>query len=308
MRLDSIKRLFTKRRPFTKRIGIEPPAPSAGRSGCAIVIQVKDEASYIAEWAAFHKAVGIGHFFVYDHGSTDETRSVLRSILPDEMLTIVPWAFQMHDVGLDQPLNSQVIAFSHAILNFGADFRWMAFIDVDEFLLPRTGRTIDEALAGAGGFPNVSLPWHMFGTSGHKSRPPGPVTRSYTMRAADPMSPLKHVLNFKCIVDPCAVSEVSVHHFHTKEFGDQTVNDVGKRFPLVRRKSPEFYSSKYLQLNHYYTRSEDELIEKIGRGAASPASVAVLRERLLTARENIEREQFEDRALIDFLDENGIEI
>ena len=168
-------RLFNRKAPFTKRIEIEPPQPQADRHGIAIATVLRDEERYVAEWASFHRAVGVRHFFVYDDGSTDDTLSILRELLPQAELTILPWRFGMRDVSVGLPLNRQVLAFAHAILNFGAGFRWMAFIDVDEFILPKTGRTIEEALAGAKGFPNISLPWHMFGTSGHKTCSAGPV-------------------------------------------------------------------------------------------------------------------------------------
>jgi hypothetical protein len=301
-------RLFNRKAPFTKRIEIEPPSPRPDRRGIAIATVLRDEEHYIGEWASFHRAVGVRHFFIYDDGSTDRTLSTLRDLLPEEELTILPWRFGMRDVRIGLPLNRQVLAFAHAILNFGADFRWMAFIDVDEFILPKTGRTIEEALAGAKGFPNISLPWHMFGTSGHKTRPDGPVTRNYTLRAADPMSRLENVMNFKCIVDPCAVSEVSVHHFHTREFGDRTANDSGHVFPLAKRKSPDFYSSRHLQLNHYYTRSEEEFMKKIERGGVSPTPWEKRKTRLSIALKNLEKDQVEDFSMIQFLDRGGISI
>lgn len=301
-------RLFPKRPPYTKRIAIEPPAAMDGRAGCAIVTHLKNEASYIAEWALFHKAIGVRHFFVYDHGSTDGTPDLLRAALPGDRLTVMPWALRLRDVTNEQALNSQTLAFAHAILNFGGGFRWMAMIDADEFLLPRTGRTIDDALEGAQGFPNISLPWHMFGTGGHKTRPEGPVTRNYTMRAADPLSRLKNASNFKCIVDPCAVCEVSIHHFQTKEFGDLTANDTGRRFPLAQRKSPEFYSAQYLQLNHYYTKSEEEMLAKIERGVPSATTPEVYRKRVMTAKENIEKIQIEDDSIVEFIERNEISI
>lgn len=301
-------RLFNRKAPFTKRLEIDPPSPGAGRHGVAIVTVLRDEEHYVAEWVSFHRAVGVRHFFVYDDGSTDRTLQILRDLLSQTELTILPWRFGMRDVRNDLPLNRQVLAFAHAILNFGADYRWMAFIDVDEFILPKTGRSIEEALAGAKGFANISLPWHMFGTSGHKTRPAGPVTRNYTLRARDPMSRLKNVMNFKCIVDPCAVSEVSVHHFHTKEFGDRTANDDGKVVPLDKRKSPDFYSSRHLQLNHYYTRSEEEFARKIERGGVSPTVWEKRKTRLSIALENIEKDQVEDRSMIQFLDGNCIQL
>lgn len=299
-------RLFNRKAPFTKRIEIEPPLPKEDRYGIAIVTVMRDEEHYVAEWVSFHRAVGVRHFFVYDDGSKDRSVAILRETLPQSELTILPWLFGMRDVRNGLPLNRQVLAFAHAVLNFGGDFRWMAFIDMDEFILPKTGRTIEEALAGAKGFPNISLPWHMFGTSGHKNRPAGPVTRNYTLRCADPMSRLQNAMNFKCIVDPCAVSEVSVHHFHTKEFGDRTANDAGRVFPLDKRKSSEFYSSDHLQLNHYYTRSEQEFMRKIERGGVSPTAWEKRKIRLTIALESIEKDQIEDRAMIDFMDRNEI--
>lgn len=301
-------RLFGRKAPFTKRIRIEPPAPQIDRHGVAIATVLKDEELYIAEWVSFHRAVGVRHFCVYDDGSTDRTLSILHELLSGDELTILPWRFGMHEVSNGFPINRQVIAFAHAILNFGSRFRWMAFIDVDEFILPKAGRTIEEALVGAKGFPNISLPWHMFGTSGHEKRPAGLVTRNYVLRAADPMSRMKNVMNFKCIVDPCSISEVSVHHFCTKEFNDSTSNDSGNIYSLNQRKMKQFYSSSYIQLNHYYTKSMEEFMKKIERGGVSPTLWEKRKTRLCTALENIEKAQVEDFSMVEFLDKNDISL
>lgn len=298
---------FMKKPPYSKLLTITPPQPSADRHGVAIVSVVRNEASYIGEWAKFHQAVGIRHFFIYDDASTDGTVDVLKAAVGDR-LTVTPWAGRYTDVRTGLLLNSQAIAFAHAILNYGADYRWMAFIDIDEFLLPKTGLTVEEALAGAGGFPNISLPWHMFGRSGHKMRPAGPITRNYTMRSADPMSTKKNASNFKCIVDPCEVTEVSIHHFSTRGHGEMTSNDIGQPFSRKGRKQPQFYSSKYLQLNHYYTKSDEELRAKLSRGPASPASRQRYEHRVTTAVESIESEVVEDRSMIDFLDKIALKL
>ncbi|MDE1995171.1 MAG: glycosyltransferase family 92 protein [Rhizobiaceae bacterium] len=291
-----------------KKLAIDPPKPLPGRHGVAIAACVKDEAGYIEEWVRFHRAVGVRHFYIYDNGSTDETCAVLRGLLDAEALTIIPWAGRMLDAATGTPLNGQVITFAHAILNFGGAYRWMAFIDVDEFLLPKQGRTIEQALEAIGDFPNVSLPWHMFGTSGHKTRPAGPLTLNYTMRGADPMTEKDDVRNFKCIVDPCAVTEVSVHQFQTKAFGDLTANDAGQRFSRRARKSRDFYSNRFLQLNHYYSKSEEELAAKVNRGWAYDASAAKYRDKVLSVVRAIEEDLVLDRAMIDFIERNHIDL
>lgn len=299
--------LFGKKLPYTKHLSITPAQPVPGRSGIAIAACVRNEARYIGEWLRFHLAVGVRHFYVYDDGSTDGTADIIRDVAGSHA-TIMPWAGRMTDVSSRNLLNSQAIAFAHAILNFGALYERMAFIDADEFLLPKQGDTVMEALAGAKGFPNISLPWHMFGTGGHKTRPEGGVLRNYLVRARDPLSRLKNASNFKCIVDPCAVKEVSIHQFQTLEHGEMTANDEGRTFTRKGRKKPEFYSARFLQLNHYYSKSGQDLEEKLKRGPASPASRERYNERVLSAVANIEVDTVEDRAMVDFLDRTGINL
>lgn len=299
-------RLFGKKPPFSKQLAITPPAVKPGRHGVAIAATVKNEADYIADWAIFHRAVGVRHFYIYDDGSSDNGIAILRGILGPDELTVIPWISRMVDLREKKPLNGQVIAYTHAILNFGGNYRWMAFIDVDEFLLPKKGKTVEEALAGVGNFPNISLPWHMFATSGHKTKPKGSILRNFTLRGRDPITRKKNAMNFKCIVDPCEVTEVSVHLFGTREFGELTSNDAGFRATRRNRKRPEFYSAGNLQLNHYYSKSEEELRAKLARGPASPGPRSRYEERVLIAVENIESDQIEDRAMIEFVDRHGI--
>jgi hypothetical protein len=295
-------KIFKKRPPFSKQIRINPPDPRNGRHGIAIVTMLKDEEAYVDEWLAFHRAVGVRHFIIYDNGTTDQTLNIVKARLSPDELTLMPWAGRMIDMSEGSELNNQVIASAHAILNFGANFRWMAFIDVDEFLFPKLGNTIEEALRPASNFPNISLPWHMFGTGGNTEKPQGGVLKNYVIRAAEPISSRKNATNFKCIVDPCEVTEVSVHHFETRQHGDRTCNDAGNIFPRKVRKHKSFYSSENLQLNHYYTKSIEEFEEKIRRGPVSPAARNVHELRLRTALQSIEADVVEDRQIMDFAD------
>jgi hypothetical protein len=299
---------FKSKQTSIKKFGISPPVADAGRTGLAIAVCVKDEGSYISEWARYHHGIGVRHFHVYDNGSADDTCAVLKTALPPEALTIIPWAGRMFDGSTSRLIDLQALAFAHAIINFGGAFRRMAFIDVDEFLLPKVGNTLDEALAATQGFPNVSLPWHMFGTGGHDTRPPGPVLLNYTARSADPLSRMEHSTNFKCIVDPCEVVEVSVHQFRTREFGDLTVNDAGRRFSRRDRKSQAFYSNGFLQLNHYYSKSRQEMRAKFQRGSNYAVSTRKLEEKMNSTLKNIEHTTVEDRSMIEFLDRVRIDL
>jgi hypothetical protein len=288
------------------KIGIVPPKADPGRGGVAIALIVKNEARHIREWAAFHHRAGVRHFLIYHNGGTDDTIAILRETLPAAARTIVPWRNVFSDAWLGREIHNQVLAYAHAASNFGGAFRWMAFIDADEFLVPKAAATIPEALAHLGEARNLSLPWHMFGRSGHAEPPAGGVLRNYLRRARDPMSEVRGVRAFKCIVDPCHLTAVRVHSMETDGSG-RTCNDAGVEVEEKARVRPDFYSAAHLQLNHYYTRSEAELAAKIGRGPNLVAKSPEYARKVRRTVANIEADEVEDRAALDYLARIGWE-
>lgn len=289
-----ISRLF---RPIT-RICITPPAGLPDREGVAIVLIVRNEALHIAEWAQFHFAAGVGAFFVYDNGSTDGTIEAIRAVLPAEALTVIPWRQPRFRTTMGREVHNQVLAYAHALMNFGPAFRWMAFIDVDEFVVPVTAQSIPQALRGLEDAAHISLPWHMFGRNGHEVPPEGGVVQNYLHRA-DPLK-LTHGRNFKCLVDPARVTEVGVHGFGI-DGGFEGVNDAGQKALHRDRDKPGFYSRQRLQLNHYYTRSNAELQTKIGRGSNKDVQADTHIRRVMRIVTAIEAETVEDYTALDYL-------
>jgi hypothetical protein len=281
-------------------IGIAPPAPEPGRHGVAIALIVRNEADHIGEWADFHARAGVRRFLVYDNGCTDATLPILRKRLGPERLYVVPWRQRFSDARLGREIHNQALAYAHAASNFGGSFRWMAFIDADEFLIPKRAHDLAGALAHLDRVRNLSLPWHMFGRSGHAARPEGGVLRNYLLRAADPMSDLRGVRQFKCIVDPCHLTRVGVHSMETGG-GARTANDRGEEAEIAARGRPGFYSADHLQLNHYYARSEAELAAKIGRGPNLASKAPEYARKVRRTVANIERDQVEDRAALEYL-------
>ncbi|TCP61911.1 glycosyl transferase family 92 [Rhodovulum bhavnagarense] len=286
------------RKPITK-LAFRPPAPEPGRDGVALVLIVRNEERHIAEWASFHRAAGATHVFVYDNGCTDTTLPCLREVLGD-CLTVLPWNQRLADASTGREIHNQVLAYAHAMRNFGGAFRWMACIDADEFLVPKRTESIGAALSHLGDIPSVTLPWHNFGRNAHRVPPEGGVIANYTRRAADPMSGARGVTNFKTVVDATRVSAVRVHSVDI-DGKAVTWNDRGERSDLKGRSARRFYSAEHLQLNHYYTRSEAELAAKIARGSNQRVAAERHAARVRRNVANIEAAEIEDRAAIDFL-------
>ena len=114
------------------------------------------------------------------------------------------------------------------------------------------------------------------------------------------MSDVRGVRAFKCLVDPCHLTALRVHSMETDGSGG-TCNDRGEAPSEAERERPGFYSADHLQLNHYYTRSEAELAEKIGRGPNLRAKSPEYARKVRRTVANIEADEVEDRAALDYL-------
>src|SRR5687768_8239314 len=91
----------------------------------------KDDAPYLREWIEFHRAVGVERFFLYSHASTDDHREALAPYIEDGVVTLQEWPGVASVRGVS---NVQTDIFNHCLEQHRAESRWMAFIDVDEFL------------------------------------------------------------------------------------------------------------------------------------------------------------------------------
>ena len=260
-------------RALTSRTRISPterdllpypvPAPE-DRQGIAIATVMKDEEDFVEEWVDVHARLGVRHFYVYDNGSTDGTNARLLSGDYRDRVTIIPWR-SFH-------VSPQILAHNHALANFGAHYRWIGFFDVDEFVFPLTGSSLDEALAPYEDLPVLALPWHMFGTSGHDTRPAGNVIDHFTERAVFPPSmERRSLLNWKLFVDPSRVDLMKVHEARIAGVGFQLINEDQIRFSPREKRDPQYAVKRRLQLNHYYTRAKEDLENKIAKGTVSKA-------------------------------------
>ena len=215
----------------------------------AIVCIVKDEARYLDEWLAYHFALGVSHVLLYDNGSTDGSAELLARYQNHGLVTVIDWPLP----------GGQLAAYNHALRFFGAAADWLAYFDVDEFLVPLLDDDIPSLLARYASAADVRVERKEFGYSGHRTPPDGLVIDAYTQ--------LANVLAFrpglpprvKSIVQPAAISAVDVHLAFPAD-----VPTEGMPIETV-----EVEVRGVAQLNHYYTRSFEEFEAKRFRGSAT---------------------------------------
>ncbi|MGR3468656.1 MAG: glycosyltransferase family 92 protein [Shimia sp.] len=285
------------------KLRLTPPRPAPGRLTLAIAFVVRNEARHIGEWARFHRLAGVEHFICYDNGCTDDTVAELKVHAGHQHVTVIPWDQKLFDGRGGAELHNQTLAFAHALRNFGPHFRWLAFIDPDEFIVPVLALTISEVLHDLDNHACISLPWIMFGRAGHDAPPEGGIVANYLRRAADPLAHPR-ALKFKCIVDATRVTAAQVHQFEI-DGAARGANDVGTVAPHAQRGTAGFVSTARLQLHHYYTRSDQELRAKITRGSNKTVAAERHAKRVLRMVEMIEENELEDRTALEFLARHG---
>ena len=254
-----------------------PPAPPRklpkGSSGRVIVGCMKNEAPYIVEWVAYHRAIGFDNFLIYTNGCTDGTDDILKRL---DKMGIVHHRDNDHWTGqspqqfaLDSALEEPVIR----------NAEWIAHIDVDEFINVRCGNgTLDDFFAAAPDATNVAMTWRLFGHGGVTDLADRPVIEQFTA-CAPKYCPKPHTAwGFKTMFRNIgAYSKLSCHRPNKLEDGMakkvQWVNGNGTvttREMLKNgwRSSKKSIGYDLLQLNHYALRSADSYLIKRQRGRA----------------------------------------
>jgi len=217
---------------------------------CAIF---KDEARFLDEWIEFHVGVGVEHFYLYDNASSDDFREVLRPWIERGVVTLTDWPFE----------GGQLTAYAHCLPSAKAETRWLALMDIDEFLFSPRDPDLRRVLRACEAQPVIYVYWQVFGSSGHVTRPANPsVIESYTRRELPPAVSIG-----KSIINPRLTRHIQVH-LCSPVFGEP-VDEKGAR-PAGYRGSTAPATWDVLRMNHYWSKSIEDLREKVRKGFPLP--------------------------------------
>ena len=231
-------------------MGTNPHPEKAYLSVCAIY---RDEARYLREWVAFHRVVGVERFYLYNNRSSDDHLEALAPYLADGSVEVRDWRLYP----------GQIASYEHCVSEHREDSRWIAFIDIDEFLFSPTGRPLPEVLADYEDWPGVGVHRTAFGTSGHLTPQPGLVIENYVRRARNENT--KGVI--KSVVDPVRVESCRSCHAFIYHDGALAVDETKQEIhPPISH--TETMSHSLLVLNHYWTKSEEECRQKLSQPTA----------------------------------------
>ena len=145
------------------------------------ILTVRNEAAFLLEWLAHHKAVGFDDFLVFSNDCDDGTDAMLDRLQALGWLTHVPNPGP-YDKGGIQFTAMKAAAKMDQVR--AAD--WILPLDVDEFVNIHTGDGTLSALHAA--LPDataITLTWRLFGNNGQVRYADRPVTETFAKAAPE---------------------------------------------------------------------------------------------------------------------------
>lgn len=233
---------------------------------------VKNEAAFLLEWLAHHKAVGFTDFLVLSNGCEDGTDDLL-----DRLQDLGHLTHLRNDGPYDQggiQWTGFKIADKHQLVR-NAD--WLMTLDVDEFVNIHIGdHTLPDLFTALPDADAITLTWRLFGNGGIIDYHDQPITRQFTRAAPEVMTWPWRAFLFKSLYrNRGAYRKLGVHRprspvegvAETTQWFDGNGRKLDEKFQRSRIFSA-FNQTNYglVQLNHYPLGAMESFVLKSDRG------------------------------------------
>jgi len=219
-------------------------------SVCAIA---KNEGCYFAEWLEYHMLVGVEKFYIYDNESDDDTKKILAPYIKSGIVEYTYWPGE----------KQQLPVYEDCIARHKFETRWLAVIDLDEFIVPIETKTIPAFMKRFERFSGLEINWLIYGDNGHKTKTNSLVIERFKKHSLPDFNPNR---NIKSIINPRFVAHVENHSFpYAIGYSADPDGNKMKYDGFYDTKSPLYDK---IRINHYYCKSWEEYSKRNTRGNA----------------------------------------
>jgi len=214
----------------------------------------QNEAPYLEEWIGYHHMVGVEHFILYNHFSTDDFMDILEPYVASGLV-------ELRDCMCREYPKALLVTYQEGISKEKERSKWLALIDIDEFIVPKEHPTIDKFLLEYEEAAGIVINWQIFGTSGIKSLNGASLLENLIRKFPEDFDSAWNSNHFvKSIIRPDRVDESTKdpncgNHVFMPLDGYFIVNSDHIAQPLLC-KNPSIIIDK-MQINHYWFRDEE---------------------------------------------------
>lgn len=224
----------------------------------SIAAIAKNESNYLREWVAYYRVICDDkvHFYIYDNDSTDNMRETISDYIEEGFITYTP----IHGTKMQQ------VAYNDIIKKYKDESRFIAFLDIDEFIVLKNQSNLTEYVKEKiNKYKNtvgIGINWNIFGSSGYKEKREGLVTETFLRHGSKEHWGNTHV---KTICNPRFVKDYISPHYPEYKLGCWNIAPNGERQNLWWNKEVDWNE---IAINHYFCKSEEEYFIKRNRGLA----------------------------------------
>jgi hypothetical protein len=222
----------------------------------AVAAVMKNEGPYLKEWIEYHRMAGVEKFYLYDNESSDNTKEILKPYIREGIVDYVYFP----GIGY----RNQIRSYADLVRRVRNRVKWLAVIDIDEFIVPVTKTKIIDIINDLSTAVRqkehkklfgLAIRWVQYGYGGHYTKPDGLVIENFRKNAGA-------VMHMKSIVNPRAAFYVAPLSVHTPMYLDFSFGrtETGGQNPW---EAP--ISVNTVRVNHYFTKSYEEFRKKIER-------------------------------------------
>lgn len=238
------------------------------------ILTVRNEAPFLIEWLAHHRACGFTDFLVFSNDCGDGTDAML------DRLEAMGWLTHLrNDAHGDKgPQWSALKAADSHPVTRAAD--WILFFDIDEFVNIHVGdRTVPDLLAALPEASAIPLTWRLFGNCGVVEHEDRPVTQVFTRAAPAVLHwPWRAALFKTLFRNDGTYRKLGVHRPRNPDpdriGAARWFDGSGRPLPETFRTGrifSDFGQDNYrlAQLNHYALGAMESYLVKCDRGRAN---------------------------------------
>lgn len=238
------------------------------------ILCVRNEATFLLDWMAHHRAVGVTDFLVFSNDCDDGTDEML------DRLAEMGWLTHVRNEGPFGKGGVQFSALKQADkMQLVKEAEWLLPLDVDEFVNVHVGdHTLPALLQALPQATAIPLTWRIFGNGGVVHFEDRPVTEQFTKAAPVVMHWPWRSAMFKTLYrNDGTYRNLGVHRPRNPR--DEKLKS-SRWFDGEGRELSEAYHSKYIfsqfgrsnyklaQLNHYPLGAMESYVVKADRGRA----------------------------------------
>jgi hypothetical protein len=210
----------------------------------SLVAVFQNEARFLREWIEFYLLMGVEHFYLYNHLSSDDYMEILDPYIKNGIVELKDVKENPKNI---QEWNSlQTKLYTETSWKVKDLSEWLIVVDTDEFLFPIKAKNLKEILKKYDDYAALSVNWKMFGSGDvEKIEPDKLLIESLTKSSND------QDLHVKTIVKPRYVKDFTNPHFANFL---PCYSQVTENFEYFNGPFIPTESRNILRINYYWAR------------------------------------------------------